>query len=724
MRGAWLNMETLMNKPIPTSADGMSRVDGRAKVTGAAKYSAEYNQPNMAYAVLVGSTITKGTIATIDTKLAAKAPGVLAVLTYLNAPKVPGHQKAKNPGKPEVKAGPLRIFNDNKVLYNGHPIAMVVADTFERAQYAASLVKATYNKVAHDTKPPKDLTRGKTAWDGKDFTRGTVDAWRTAPIKLEQEYTHPSDFHNPMELHSIIARWDAPDKLTVWDKTQGTQATRDDIAKAFKLKKEDVQVNSQYVGGAFGSALQVWPHEIAAILGAKVVKRPVKLVLSRPDMFTSVGYRPYTWQKIGIGATADGKLVGITHEAVGQTSTFEDFAEGPINTSKGLYASPNVTTRYKLLSLDVNTPTWMRGPGEATGAFALESALDELSYALRMDPIDLRLKNYAKTDPDSGKEYSSKYLDEAYAMGANQIGWENRKAEAGTNLQNGWLVGYGMAGGMFGAYRDVAVARAIMKADGTLTIQTAVTDIGPGTGTAMVLIAANKMGIDPGKIKFEMGDSALPDAPMQGGSATVSAVGSAVHDACTVLKEKFQQLMGNGGTDKPDYAKILKEKNLPSLEVLTKSAPGPNNEKYSMQSWSVHFVKVLVHSATGVIKVDKVACIADSGKIISPKTARSQVIGGAIGGIGMALMEEGVIDNRFGRYVNNNLADYHVPVNADIPQIDAMFIDKPDPYINPIGAKGMAEIALIGMAPAVANAVYNATGKRVRDLPITPDKLI
>nr|WP_294942776.1 xanthine dehydrogenase family protein molybdopterin-binding subunit [uncultured Mucilaginibacter sp.] len=716
-------METLLNKPIPTSADGMSRVDGRAKVTGAAKYSAEFNQPNMTYAVLVGSTITKGTIAAIDTKAASAAPGVLAVLTYLNAPKVPGHISTKA-SKPGAKSGPLKVFYDNKVLYNGHPIAMVVADTFERAQYGASLVKATYNKIAHDTKPPYDLSRGKAAWDGKDFTKGTVDAWKTAPIKLEQEYTHPSDVHNPMELHAIIARWDAPDKLTVWDKTQGTQATRDDIAKAFNLKKEDVQVNAQYVGGAFGSALQVWPHEIAAILGAKVVKRPVKLVLSRPDMFTSVGYRPYTWQKIGIGATADGKLVGITHEAVGQTSSFEDFAEGPINTSKGLYAVPNVTTRYKLLSLDVNTPTWMRGPGEATGAFALESALDELSYALKMDPIDLRLKNYAKVDPDNGKEYSSKFLDEAYAMGANQIGWENRKAEPGSNLQNGWLAGYGMAGGMFGAYRDVAVVRASMKADGTLHIQSAVTDIGPGTGTAMVLIAANAIGIDAGNIKFEMGDSSLPDAPMQGGSATVSGVGSAVHDACVVLKEKFQKLMGNGGTDKPDYVKILKDNNLPSLEVLTKSAPGANNEKYSMQSWSVHFVKVLVHPATGVIKVDKVACVADSGKIISPKTARSQVVGGAIGGIGMALMEEGIIDHRYGRYINNNFADYHVPVNADIPQIDALFVNKPDPYINPIGSKGMAEIALIGMAPAVANAVYNATGKRVRDLPITPDKLL
>ncbi|TSD64885.1 xanthine dehydrogenase family protein molybdopterin-binding subunit [Inquilinus sp. KBS0705] len=717
-------MEKQLTKAVPSSSDGMGRIDGRAKVTGAAKYSAEYKLPGMAYAVLVGSTITKGTITGIDTKAAEKAPGVLAVITHLNTPKVPGHQKAKNPGKPEIKAGPLLVFNDNKILYNGHPVAMVVADTYERALYGASLVKAQYNKEEHNTRPPVDISKGSTPWGGKDFTRGTTDAWQSAPVKLEQEYVLPNEIHNPMELHAIIAKWDAPDKLTVWDKTQGVKATQEDIAKAFKLPVNNVQVNSQYVGGAFGSALQVWPHEIAAILGAQVVKRPVKLVLSRPDMFTSVGYRPYTWQKIGIGANADGSLVGITHEAAGQTSSFEDFAEGPINTSKGLYACPNVTTRYKIVSLDVNTPTWMRGPGEATGAFALESALDELSYALKMDPIALRLKNYAKKDPDNGKEYSSKYLDEAYEMGAKQIGWEDRKAEPGTLKQNGWLVGYGMGGGMFGAYRDTATVRAIMKADGTLTLQTAVSDIGPGTGTAMVLIAAEQTGLSPDKIKFEMGDSSLPNAPMQGGSAVTSTVGSAVYDACNVLKEKFQQLTGNGGTDKLDYVKILKDKNLPSVEVLTKSQGGPNNEKYSMQSWSVHFTKVLVHPATGVVKIDKVVCVADSGRIMSPKTARSQVVGGAIGGIGMALMEEGVIDHRYGRYINNNLADYHVPVNADIPQIDALFVNKPDPYINPMGAKGMGEIALIGMAAAVANAVYNATGKRVRDLPITPDKLI
>jgi xanthine dehydrogenase YagR molybdenum-binding subunit len=309
-------------------------------------------------------------------------------------------------------------------------------------------------------------------------------------------------------------------------------------------------------------------------------------------------------------------------------------------------------------------------------------------------------------------------------LGADGIGWNDRNAKPASVTKDGWMVGYGMGGGMFGAYRDKAAAKAIMMADGTLIIQTAVSDIGPGTGTAMVTIASEIMGIPAEKIRFDMGDSSLPQAPSQGGSATTATVGSAVYAACTELKENFQKLIGNGGTDHPDYAAVLKKHNLPKLEVTTSASGGPERDKYAFYSWSVHFIKVLVHPATGVVKVDRAVCVADSGRIVSPKTARSQIVGGAIGGIGMALMEETVIDHRYGNIINNNFADYHVPVNADIPQIEALFVNKPDPYINPMGAKGMGEIALIGMAAAVANAVYNATGKRVRELPITPDKLV
>ncbi|MDN5288640.1 MAG: xanthine dehydrogenase YagR molybdenum-binding subunit [Mucilaginibacter sp.] len=707
---------------MPSSSDGMSRIDGRLKVTGAAKYSAEYTVEGLTYGVLVGSTITNGTITSMDTKAAEHAPGVLAVVTHLNAPKVPGFQP--DPSKPAPKKGPLKIFDDNKIVYNGQPIALVIADTYERALYGASLVKAQYNKEPHQTSLQESIGKGYPPHGDGLYKRGTEDAWKLAPFKVEQEYIVSTNTHNPMELHAIIARWDADDKLTVWDKTQGVKATQNDVARLFKIPVHNVQVNSKFVGGAFGSALRTWPHEVAAIVGAKVVKRPVKLVLSRADMFTSVGYRPYTWQKIAIGATADGKLTGITHEAYGQTSAYENFTEGTVRVSLNTYACPNVNTKYNLVSLNVGTPTWMRGPGEATGAFALESALDELSYDLKLDPIELRLRNYAEVDPESGKPYSSKFLNEAYQMGADHIGWKERKQEPGAVKKDGWFVGYGMGGGMFGAYRDGATVKATMMTDGRLILQTAVSDIGPGTGTAMVLIAAEKMGIPADKITFENGESDLPDAPMQGGSGTTSSVGSAVHDACAELKQKFQKLIGNGDTDNPDYVQVLKQHNLPLLEVTTKSNGGDERKNYSMNSWSVHFVRVLVNAATGVVKIDKVASVADSGHIVSPKTARSQVVGGAIGGIGMALMEESIIDHRYGRYINNNFADYHVPVNADIPQIDALFVNKPDPYINPMGAKGMAEIALIGMAAAVANAVYNASGKRVRELPITPDKVM
>jgi xanthine dehydrogenase YagR molybdenum-binding subunit len=707
----------MTNDIMTNDKPGLSRVDGRLKVTGKAKYSAEYSVKGLVYGVLVGSTITKGNIKTIDTKKAESAPGVLSVLTYLNAPKIPGYQTDTPPPK-----SPLKIFYDDQIYFNGQPIALVVADTFERALFAASLVSATYNVAPHQTELKTNIGNGFAPGKGKDYVKGQEDAYKSAPVKIEQEYVIPTEVHNPMELHAIIARWDADDKITVWDKTQGVKSTQRSIAQAFKIPPENVQVTSPFVGGAFGAALRTWPHEIAAVLAAKALNKPVKLVLSRADMFTSVGYRPHTWQKVGIGATADGKLMGITHEATGQTSTYEDFTEGVVNISQLMYACPNVNTKYRIVSLNVNVPTPMRGPGEATGAFALESAMDELSYALNIDPIELRLKNYADTDPTNNKPYSSKFLSDAYKLGADKIGWSERSQKPGTVTQNGWLAGYGMAAGMFGAHRSSATVTARMMADGTLILQTAVTDIGPGTGTAMVTVASETMGIPADKIRFDMGDSSLPPSPTQGGSQVMSTVGSAVHDACVALKEKFKTLAGN--TNAANYTQVLKQQNLDKLEVTTASKAGDEQAKYSMYSWSVHFIKVLVHPATGVVKIDKAISTADAGTIISAKTARSQMIGGTIMGTGMALMEEAVIDHRYGRLVNNNFADYHVPVQADIPQVEAYFVNKPDPIINPIGAKGMGEIATIGVAAAIANAVYNATGKRVRDLPITPDKLI
>ncbi|MBS7564358.1 xanthine dehydrogenase family protein molybdopterin-binding subunit [Mucilaginibacter sp. Bleaf8] len=719
-----MKQQELLN--IPPFTEGINRVDGKLKVTGAAKYAAEFNLPNMAWAVLVPSTITKGTISTIDTKAAERAPGVLKVITYLNAPKLPGYDSGKDPSKPPTGGGPLRLFVDNTVKFNGHPIAMVVADSFERATYAASLVKATYNKESFQTDASKVLDKADTPKGPRfaDYKRGNPEEWQNAPVKVEEEYIIPIEVHNPMELSAIVAHWTADDKVTVYDKTQGVKSTQNAIAQAFKLPPDNVQVITKFVGGAFGNALRTWPHETATVMAAQMIKRPVKLVLTREMQFNSVGFRPYTWQKIRIGATADGKFTGLIHEARAQTSSFEEFTEGTVNMARFMYACPNVGTIYKITPVDTNTPTWMRGPGEATGAFALESAIDELAYKLNLDPIELRIRNHADTDPENGKPFSTKYLKEAYEMGADKIGWKNRPSKPGTLTEDGWLIGYGMGSGVFGAGRGRATVKATMQSDGILLLQTAVTDIGVGTGTAMTQIAADAFGIPSSKIKFELGDSSLPPSPTQGGSMITSTVGGAVHDACLALKEKFQQLIGNGGSDKPDYAKVLKDKGLQQLDVTITSSGSSEMRDFSSYSYSVHFVQVKVHPKTGVTRINKVVSVADSGHIVSPKTARSQVVGGAIGGIGMALMEEAVIDHRFGRYVNADLAGYHVPVHADIPQIDALFVNKPDYKVNPMGAKGMGEIALIGMSAAVANAIYNATGKRFRELPITPDKVM
>ena len=740
----------------PVVGDRMNRVDGRAKVTGAATYSAEYQLPNLVYAFLITSSIAKGHIQSIDAKSAERAPGVLAVISHLNAIKVPGNADNEHPTEPSTAGQPLRVFYDNKVYSNGQPIAMVVADTLERAQYAAGLVKIKYDQDKHQTDFEANMKRAVLPMQAKkdkksplaDYDRGQVDGYKSAPVKIEAEYIQPTEVHNPMELQSIIAHWEADDRLTIYDKVQGTQPTQKAFAKEWKIPEKNVKVIAKFVGGAFGNGLHNWPHETAAIIAAKQVKRPVKLVLSREQMFFMVGYRPYCWQKVAMGATQDGKIVGITHEAVGQTSTYEEFTESTLQQTRMMYASPNVSTRYRILPLDVSTPIWMRGPGEATGAYALESAMDEMAYALNMDPIEFRLRNYTETDPEKKLPWSTKYLKECYQAGAERIGWRKRGLKPGTVRDGEWLVGYGMGVGTFGANRRPASALAKLRADGTLLLQSAVTDIGPGTGTAMVQIAADAMGIAPEKITFQLGNSEFPEAPNQGGSAIVASVGSAVVAACDALKQKLmgfavatdgqfqnvkvadltfsdgQMSLRRNPAVKLAYTDILKKQNLPELEVTMDSKPGDERKNYSMYSFSVHFAEVHVHPVTGQVRVKKVVACADAGTIVNQKTAGNQLIGGVTGGIGMALHEVAVMDHRFGRYITKDLAEYHVPVHADVPQVDIFFVNQPDTLVDPMGTKGIGEIAIIGVAPAIANAIFNATGKRIRELPITPDKLI
>ncbi|KAA9327550.1 xanthine dehydrogenase family protein molybdopterin-binding subunit [Hymenobacter busanensis] len=733
--------------------DRMSRVDGRLKVTGAATYSAEYALPNLVHAVLVGSTIAKGRIRSIDTKAAERAPGVLAVITHVNSPKVPGFAAKQNPDEPPTIGQPLRVFYDDKIYFNDQPIAVVVADTLERARYAAGLVKTQYAAEPHQTNFEANKARGFLPTQAKrnpkspqnDYDRGQKDGYQSAPVKLEAEYVHESEMHNPMELQSIIAHWEAPDRLTVYDKVQAVKGTQRAFAKDWALPEENVKVIATFVGGAFGNGLHNWPHETAAIIAAKVTNRPVKLVLTREQMFTMVGYRPKTWQRVAMGATRDGKLVGITHECIGQTSSYEEFTESSVQQTRMMYAAPNVSTRYRILGLDISTPIWMRGPGEATGAFALESAIDEMAHLLNLDPLEFRLRNHTDTDPEKNKPWSTKYLKECFQAGAERIGWSKRRMQPGTLREGDWLVGYGMGVGTFGANRGVAKVRAVLRADGSVLLQSATTDIGPGTGTAMVQIAADALGLSPDKIRFELGNSTFPTAPSQGGSSTVNTVGSAVLAACTELKQKLQQLGGaafagaapdqltlaggqlglrTNAAAKASLADLRKQNNGQDIEVTTEAKPGDARQKYSMYSFSVHFAEVRVHALTGEVRVTKMVSCADAGTIVNQKTAGSQMIGGAIGGIGMALHEGALMDDRFGRYVTKDLADYHVPVHADAPPVEVFFVNKPDTLVDPIGTKGIGEIAIIGVAPAIANAIFNATGKRVRELPITPDKLI
>lgn len=720
----------------------MDRVDGRLKVTGGAKYFADHQLPGLLYAALVCSPISKGTIASINTTKALKAPGVQDVVSHLNAPPVPGYKTAT----PDAKDG-LKIFKDNRIYSNGQPVAVVVANTLERAVYAASLVEVQYNQETHHTDMNASMNNAFQNNRMKDYVRGEADAWKKAPVTIDATYTIPLEVHNPMELAGIIAHWDTPDTLVLYAKTQGVKNVQETMKKLFQLPEQNITVHSEFVGGGFGMGLRVWPMEVATILAAKKIRQPVKLVITREQMFTLVGYRPNATQQLSLGATADGKLTGITHAAIAVTSPYEDFTEGIVAMSKFMYACPNVNTRYQLVPLNMSTPVWMRGPGEATGAFALESAIDELADKLHMDPLQLRILNHADTDPERNLPFSSKYLKEAYLLGAEKIGWSNRKATPRSMQENGMLVGYGMSSGTFGAYRGRATVSATLKADGSLILQSAASDIGPGTATAMVQIATDVTGIAPAKIKFMLGESGYPFAPQQGGSSTVSTVGSAVTDACKALQQKLAaiaissnpafkgaapesilfadgQLTMAGQSAKLSYEALLQQQQLPEVSVTTTSQSGEERNKYSMYSFSVHFTKVHVHPATGVVRIQHIVSVADAGTIVNAKTARSQMIGGVVGGIGMALTEEAILDHRFGRYVNNNYADYHVPVNADTPPTDVYFIDKKDPYINPMGAKGMGEIALIGFAAAVSNAVYNATGKRVRDLPITPDKVL
>jgi len=722
----------------------LNRVDGFAKVTGKATYAAEYKIKDTVYACLVGSTIAKGTIETLDTRAAERAPGVLAVISHKNLQAPSGYSKQKSP----VNLGqPLQIFKDNIVRYYDQPIAVVVADSFERMKYAATLVTAKYRKEVHQTSLRDAMADGRmpAGQRGKDYLRGDAEAHTKADVIINVEYVQPTEVHNPMELANIIALWTG-DKPTLYTKSQGVEGTRASVGDVFGIPPEDVSVHSEFLGGAFGMGLHTWPYEIAALIASKAVCKPVKLVLHREQMFTNVGFRPYTIQNISMGASKDGTITGLVHEATAQTSVYEDFTEATVNMSRFMYKSPNLATRYRLSSLNTCTPIWMRGPGEATGSFALESAMDEMAFKLGIDPLEFRLRNYAEFDQERNKPWSSNHLKECYEMGMDKIGWKNRSLIPGTLKEGDWQVGYGMGLGTFGSSRNPSSVKASFHADGTLSLHCSVNDMGPGTATMMTAIGADTTGIGAEYVKIEMGTSGLPKGPTQGGSATTSSVGSAVVEACEKLIANTLELalknIRFAGLKSEDLVykegiisaktknvsiavtELLSASQLTEFSATVNSKNTEEAAKYSIYSFSVHFVKVLVNPKLGKVRLAHIVSCADIGTVINHKTSAGQMFGGAVGGIGMGLMEALEMDHRFGRAINNNFADYHVPVNADIEKQEVLFVNKKDPYSNPMGTKGLGETALVGMAPALANAIFNATGKRIRELPITLDKII
>lgn len=718
---------------IPTVGNPVDRVDGRRKTSGGAKYAAEHNLPNMAYGALVMSTIPAGRIQSIDASAALKSSGVIAVISHLNAPKLNpppppsqgGGQQAAVAGQSGNLAEPRNIpFQTDQVHYAGQRIAIVVADTLEHATHGAELVRVTYAPAPARTDLQK--LRGEAFDRAKSaFSKGDADAaFATAPVKIDQIYRTPHEHHNPMEAHGIVAAWN-DDHLTIYDSSQNIFAVQRTFAQLFGIPKENVHVISQFVGGAFGSKGSTWPHVVAGVIAAREVKRPVKVVVTRKELFFANGHRPETEQRVALGANRDGKLVALIHEGVSQTNDVCDYAERFVRPTRAIYPAETMRGVNPVVTLNLPSPTYMRAPGECPGMFAIESAMDELAYALKMDPLQLRLVNHADSDPVEGKPWSSKSLKQCYQQAADRFGWSRRNHEPRSMRNGRSLIGWGMASATYPAHRSPASARAIMKSDGTVVVSSGTHEMGMGTATVMRQLAAETLGIPAERVTFEYGDTSLPQAPISAGSMTAASVGSAVFGVATELKNKIAALdnADPASLNADSYHAILSKHYLDHADAQFDAKP-PQEEPYATQAFGAHFVEVSVDEDIPVVKLQRMVSAFAGGRILNEKTARSQYYGGIIMGIGMALMEETHLDKRLGSYTNVNFSEYLVPTNPDIRNIEVILVPEEDAHVNPVGVKGIGEIGIVAVAPAIANAVYHATGKRVRDLPITIEKLL
>lgn len=724
-----------------------SRVDGRDKVTGAAKYAGEFNVSGLLHASVIGSTIAKGRISRIDASEAMSVDGVVAVLTHENRPPMADNDKAYKDAVAPDQGSPFRPLYDDKIRFSGQPIALVLAEDSETARFAASLVRVEYEPEKHVTDIHAKLNDA-VALKAPARPRGdAASALTAAPVRHHGEYYVPIEHHNPMEPYASTVVWESDGKITVYEKTQGVQNVHDYVCNVFGLRPEEVRVMSPFVGGAFGSGLRPQYQVVLAVLAARALMRSVRVVLTRQQMY-SLGYRPAMVQRIDLGAKVDGTLNAIAHDATTVTSQYENFHRNETTWSGLLYKSATASYAHKLARLDLSTPCDMRAPSATTAVYALESAMDELAVALKLDPLELRLRCYSERDQNSNLPFSSKNLRECYRQGAEAFGWDKRSPEPRSMRDGSELVGWGMATGIWEALQMPIAVRIALTANGHAEVSCATSDIGTGTYTIMAQVAADMLGLTLDSVDIKLGDSTLPQSPVEGGSWIAASVSNAIVTTSGAIRKELLRLakkmrnsplaaatpeevalsdgmlvsardatravsiaeiMHNGGVDR-----IVKEE---TTRFAKKSA-------YAHNTHSAIFAEVKVDEQLNVVRVTRVVSAVAGGRILNAKTAHSQIMGSVVWGIGMALHEETLIDHTFGRIMNANIAEYHVPVNADVHDIKVIFVDEKDAIVNPLGVKGLGEIGIVGVAAAIANAVYHATGKRVRALPITLDKLL
>jgi len=732
-----------------------NRVDGKLKVTGSARYAAEYPAPDLLYGVIVSATVPAGRIVKLDLVAAQAVAGVVRIFTHENRGKAAWlDRKWRDEVAPP--GHPFRPLHSDRILFNGQPIALVVADSLEAARDAGSLVRAEYETEAFCTElemkrseayePPEK----RSGIPPPPEPRGNAEeAFEQATHRLSAEYRINAEHHNPMELFGTTCVFEGPGKLTIYEKTQGSQNSQAYVASVFGLKSKNVRVINHYVGGAFGSALRPQQQLFFAAMASLELERSVRVTLTRSQMFY-IGYRPDTYHAIALAADDKGRLTSIIHDAVAATSHYEDYQEAVVNWSGMMYHCDNVKLSYNLAKLNTATPCDMRAPGASVGVNAFECAVDELCHDIHIDPLAFRRLNFASTDENTGKMLTSKALLSCYEQGAAAIRWDRRLAKPRSLKEGREYVGIGMATGMWDAFLMKAAAEAKLTADGRLEVSTAASDIGTGTWTILAQVGADALGLSLDAITPRIGDSSLPASPVEGGSWTAASNGSAVMAACEAIKAtlfKHAKAMTNSPLSQADYEDVLflngrvahKNDNGRSLslrevmqgadlsEIVEKGKASPNllqMRKYVSYTHSAVFAEVRVDEDLGVVRIPKIICAVAAGRIINPKTARSQILGGVVMGIGMALHEEAMTDHRLGKIMNHSLAEYHVPVHADIADIEVIFVDETDDKVSPLGVKGLGEIGIVGTAAAVANAIFNATGRRVRDFPITLDKLI